>query len=237
MVIGLSRKYIFIANLKSASTAIEVALRPLAEIIFMEPMDLKHLSFAEIQDKFSWIFNIVPRQDFLIFAVMRDPVDFMISLYNSHTKEYFRDFPNLYTGEMDFDEFLSTWCPIFWDQTAPQYNRLLDRNGDIAANFIISYDRLSEGLQYVASIIGAPVLCPLAPVNVSPHPISRNDLSRRQLTWISQHFDDDRRFMTRFCDRILTPADQMSWREGMSMTDPLGATQRPWPETRPTPWP
>jgi hypothetical protein len=236
MVIGLNRRFIFIANLKSASTAIEVALRPLAEIIFMEPMDLKHLSFADIQDKFPWIFNMVSRRDFLIFAVMRDPVDFMISLYNSHTKEYFRDFPNVYTGEMDFDEFLSTWCPTFWDQTAPQYNRLLDCNGDIAPNFIISYDRLSEGLKYVASRIGAPVLCPLAPANVSPHPFSRSDLTGSQLAWISRHFEDDRRFMRRFCNRLLTPADQSSWREGASTTDPLGAAQCPWSETRQNPW-
>jgi hypothetical protein len=236
MVIGLSRGFIFIANLKSASTAIEVALRPLAEIVFMEPMHLKHLPFSEIQDKFSWIFQMIPQQDFLIFAVMRDPIDFMISLYNSHTKDDFKNSPDVYTGDMNFDEFLSTWCAIFYDQTAPQYTRLLDCNGDIAANFIISYNRLREGLQYVASRIGAPVLCPLAPANVSPHRFSRDDLTRSQLAWISQHFEDDRRFMKQFCDRLLTPADQRSWGGDASTTDLVDAAQRPRVETRQTPW-
>jgi hypothetical protein len=239
MLIGLARKFIFISNLKSASTAIEVALRPLAEIIFTEQRDLKHLPFSDIQERFSWIFDMIPRQEFLIFGVIRDPIDFMISLYNSHTKNDFKTFPTLYTGEIDFDEFLATWCPVFCDQIIQQYTRLLDNNGHIAANFIISYHRLSEGLQYVASRIDAPGLCPLAPANVSPHRLSRNDLTRRQLAWISQHFEDDQRFMERFCDRLLTPAEQRSWKEGASPTHLLGALQqqswrRPWPFARVT---
>jgi hypothetical protein len=236
MLIGLSRRFVFIANLKSASTAIEVALRPLAEIVFMEPMDLKHLPFSDIHDKFPWIFQMIPPQEFLIFGVMRDPVDLMVSLYNSHTKDEFKYFPSLYTGNMDFDEFLAEWCPLFYDQIALQHTRLLNINGDIAANFIISYSNLIEGLKYVASRIDAPSLCPLAPANVSPHRFCHKDLTGRQLAWISRHFEEDQRFMERFCDRLLTPAEQRSWRGGVSTTDLVGAAQRPRVETRQTPW-
>jgi hypothetical protein len=211
MLIGLTRKFLIISNLKSASTAIEVALRPLSEIIFTEQRDLKHLPFSDIQERFSWIFEVIPTTEFLIFCVMRDPVDLMISLYNSHTKDEFKPFPPLYTGNMDFDEFLSEWCSIFQDQVAPQHLRLLTKDKTVGANFVISYDRLTEGLQYVASKIDAPALCPLAPANVSPRRLSRVDLTDRQLAWISQHFEDDFRFMERFCDHLLTPAEQRSW--------------------------
>jgi hypothetical protein len=212
MLIGLNRKFIFIANLKSASSAIEQTLKPLSEIVLSDSPFDKHIPFSMIEDTFEWVFQVIPRRDFLIFGVMRDPIDVMLSLYNSHTHVSFRIvFPRLYTGGMNFDRFLEQWCRENSNQLVPQHTRFLDRNGAIAANYIIAYDQLGKGLRYISSCIEAPALLKLPAVNVSKRRLRRDDLTKSQCDWIARQFAEDDRFLAEFCNRPLTRADQQAW--------------------------
>ncbi|HEX3870734.1 MAG TPA: sulfotransferase family 2 domain-containing protein [Pirellulales bacterium] len=210
MLISLRRKFVFIANLKCASTAIETRLRAMAEIALVESRFGKHLPLSMMEQRFGWVFQQVPRQDFIIFGVLRDPIQYMVSLFNSHSDNKFKDNERLYTGEMDFDIFLDKWCTANRGQVVPQHTRFLRDDGTIGANFIISYEKISEGWRQLASLIGAANLQALPMVNVSNQRVRAEDLSSRQLDWISRQFDGDYRFMD-FCDRRLTRDDQHSW--------------------------
>jgi hypothetical protein len=232
MLIGLNRRFIFIANLKTASSAIEQVLKPICEIAIADAPFGKHLPFFEIETRFPWIFDYIPRKEFFIFGVMRDPVDFVLSLYNSHASNGFRILhPWLYTGAMKFDEFVTTWCRENQDQMAPQYLRFLDRDGHIAPDLIISYNNLGGGLNYVARRIGAPGLRSLPTINASNPRLSRDGLTPRQRDWIDATFADDQHFLERFCDRLLTPSEQEVWR------DPISARQSPLPPRLGFAWP
>lgn len=220
MLIGLNRKFIFIANLKAASSAIEQVLKPLAEIAVIDASADKHMPFSEIERRFGWVFDTVPREKFMIFGVMRDPVDFVLSLYNSHTHISFRIiFPHLYTGGMSFDRFIDEWCVENSQQLVPQFQRFTDKNGAVGANFIISHDQLLDGMRAIAAAIGAPQLLSLPKVNVSNPRLRRGDLTPRHLAWISQRFADDERFLAGFCNRCLTGADQRAWQPCRSRPD------------------
>jgi hypothetical protein len=213
MLIGLTRRFIFIANMKTASTAIEQALRPVSEIVISEAPFDRHVSFATIEHRFRWIFEQIPRDQFTIFGIMRDPIDFLVSLYNSHTHRSFRIvYPHLYTGNLSFDQFLAKWCEQNADQLASQHSRFIDNNGAIAANYIVSYGRLKKGLRHIASRIDAPELLNLPMVNVSNHRIHRHHLTMRQRGWISERFAVDQQFIQTFCDRPLNAADSKEWR-------------------------
>ena len=215
MLIGLRRKFIFVANMKTASSAIETVLKPLAEIVITDSEFGKHLPFSIIEQRFSWIFEYVPQVDFFIFGVIREPIDFIVSLYNFHSRADFELRPRLYTGAIGFDAFLSNWCADNCDQIEPQHWKFLDRDGHIAPNFIVSYQRLTKGLTYVANRIDAPALRKMPMINVSNELLSRHDLTAYQRSWIAEMFADDYRFLERFCDRLLTPAEQQGWRNHM----------------------
>ncbi len=219
MLISLDYKFIFIANLKNASTAIEAALRPFADIALVESRFDKHLPFADIESRFRWVFDRASREEYLIFGVMRDPVDWVISLYNSHGEQRFHDAQNMYTGNMTFSQFLEEWFEHNPDQIVPQYTRFLGADGNIGANYLISYSKLEEGMHFVGDRLGIPVakLSPLDRLNVSEPRLCRDDLSAEEHHWISRHFEDDRRFMTRFCDRPLGEAER-DWKRA-SNTD------------------
>jgi len=222
VLIGLDRKFIFVANLKVASTSIAEILRPLSEIALVESRFEKHLPYWLIEERFNWIFSLIKREDFFVFGVMRDPVDFVVSLFNSHTDEKFREYPTLYTGDLDFDGFINEWTKVNSDQIAPQFTRFLTKEGKIGANYIISYSNLGEGLDYVASVIDAPALRTLPHANVSNRRICRNDLSGQHLEWIARALEQDGQFIEKFCDRML-PNNLVPF-EGMALSAPCSSS-------------
>ena len=145
MLISLRKKFIFVANLKSASTAIEKQLRSVCEVAILQTRFGKHHGLADIERRFSWVFDYVPRDEMFIFGVIRDPVDFMISLYNFHRKEAFQGQPS-YTGEMSFDAFMDDWTRRNSWQCRPQSDRFRNRKGVFDLDYLIDYARLDEQL-------------------------------------------------------------------------------------------
>jgi len=75
----------------------------------------------------------------------------------------------------------------------------------LAANFLISYDRLQEGLEVVAERIQVPALAQLPLENQSPQKISRGDLTPRQITWIENHMRGDADAIRHDCNRLRVP--------------------------------
>jgi hypothetical protein len=203
MLLSLTKKFLFVANLKTASTSIERVLGPHSEIRLTQSRFGKHQSFAEFSERFRWLLNVANINDLFIFGVMRDPVDYVLSLYNSHRIEQFRNTPKLYTGNMDFAQFISEWVPKNIDQLRPQHSRFTSSEGRLVANLLISFGKLGSGMEILAERLQIKELLSLPQSNSSPPGITRSDLAPEQLAWIETRFDRDREFMEKYCDRIL----------------------------------
>jgi len=203
MLIGLREKFIFIATQKTASTAIETALAPRAEIRLTDSQFGKHMTVSQMMQNMPWLFNETKLEQFFIFGVIRDPLEFTLSLFNSHLHPGFRNMPHVYTGGMRFSDFLEHWVPRNLPQIVPQHSRFLDDEGRIGANYIITYARLQEGLRAVAQQIGGRPFPRLKKLNFSPAGIDRRDLRPTEIAWVEQHFAHDYRFIARYCDRHL----------------------------------
>ena len=204
MLLSLTKKFIFIANLKTASTSIERVLSGHCELRLTQAQFAKHQTFAEFAERFRWMLSLVNMQDMFIFGVIREPVDFALSLYNSHKRDQFKDNPRLYTGDMDFAQFITHWVPRNADQIKNQYVRFVGSEGRPITNFLISYDKLEAGLAIVAKRIGVPELTQLPRANTSPEgALKREDLSPGQIEWIEQRFKRDREFIARHADRLI----------------------------------
>lgn len=203
MLLSLTKRFLFIANLKTASTAIERVLQGPAELRLTQSQFGKHQTFAEFAERFKWMMNIVHIEDLFVFGVIRDPVDFTLSIYNSHKREQFKDNARLYTGNLDFGQFVTQWVPKNADQLKNQYLRFVSAEGRPITNLLISYDKLEAGLAIVAERIGVPDLAKLPRANVSPEGTKRADLTREQLDWIEQRFRRDREFIERHADKLV----------------------------------
>jgi hypothetical protein len=220
MLISLSNKFVFIANPKTASTAIEKVLRPYSDVALVESRFGKHQSFLEIEARFAWLLSLVDPSEWFVFSVMRDPIDFMISLYNSHMDPKFEERTELYTGATDFEDFINAWTTTHDDQSRQQHVRLLDGNNRIAANYIIRYDNLKEGLRYVGERIEVDGLVPLGIENESYGDFNRVMLTAAQHDHIEKSFALDRQVLDRYCDHLLT------FRPGLAFGDPETEAER-----------
>jgi hypothetical protein len=188
VLLSLSHKFLFIANVKTASSAIEAALRPHAEIAIMKTQFGKHDPLTVVSGKFPWVRKFVPYEEFFVFGVMREPVDWLLSLYNSHTKPGF-DGKQHSTKDVPFSRFLTHDFEKRW-QLRPQNLRFTDENGRFRVDRIVNYSALDAEFPLICERIGL-VGIKLNQRNVSPQVLSRDDLTKADLEFIREKYAAD----------------------------------------------
>ena len=186
-------------------------MRPISQIAILAPGDIKHQPLGLTLTRFKWLLDRFELEKFLIFGVIRDPIDFVISLYNSHREEKFKGNNALYTANLSFDEFFEKWTKRGDWQIDEQYKRFLDNNGNIGANYIISYDNLTEGLLYVGTRLNTQNLVSMRRDNESQKYLLRDALTEAQSNQVKERFAGDYWFMAQFCNKLLSPDDRRSW--------------------------
>lgn len=188
MLISLSHKFIFVANLKTASTAIEAAIGDKAEIRLSATKFGKHDGLTAISNKFGWVKRYVPHEEFFVFGVVRDPVDYLLSLYNSHQKPAF-DGKQQSTKGVSFDEFLGPWCERSW-QARPQRKRFEDEQGRLRISYLIDLVSIREEFPRVCEHLGlGPV--ELGHKNESPEVLKHDDLTAAQIERVKSIYQTD----------------------------------------------
>jgi hypothetical protein len=208
MLISLDYKFIFVANLKTASTAIETALRPFADIALIESRFEKHAPLFEIERRFSWVFELIPRNEFFVFGVMRDPAEYVVSIFNSHTDDKFADHPSLYTQAMSFAEFRMKWAAANPAQLRPQYSRFLSRDGSLGVDYLISLDRLDEGFRFVCNRLG--LAASIERLNPSNPRLQKHALTSADVKWVQEQFEQDYYLLDGFCGRVLSATERVN---------------------------
>lgn len=171
MLISFSHRFIFVANLKTASTAIESALAPYSQTVIMDAEFGKHSDFSSILSEFETIFSRVPRKEFRVIGVIRDPVDYLRSLYRSHKKPEFAGSP-LDSSIYDMEAFYYNWIPEYPDQWRPQWTRFLSKTGDFDVDFLIDFADLKSLWLPLLHHLGIP---PVALNVVNPSPVDPNE--------------------------------------------------------------
>lgn len=188
MLLSLSRKFIFVANLKAASSTIEAALGPKSEVRISQTQYGKHDGLTAISHKFAWVKRYVPYEDFTVFAVIRDPVDYLLSLYNSHQKGEF-DGKVHSTKGLSFDDFLEVWCGRSW-QAKAQHERLSDKHERFKLSHLILYENLADEFTQLVNHLKLGYVA-LDHKNPSPSVLNRSDLSAAQIDAVKSRYAQD----------------------------------------------
>jgi hypothetical protein len=200
MLISLRKEFIFVANLKTASTAIEKQLRSVCEVAILQTRFGKHHGLDEIEKRFSWVFDYVRRDEMFVFGVIRDPVDFLVSLYNFH-KEAFLGQPS-YTGGISFEQFMSDWTRRNSWQCRPQSERFRNKEGVFDLDYLIDYAKLDEQLAQVCRILKVRQAV-LTRENVSPPDFSRDQVPEEMAARIRSMYPADMEYLTTATGRVL----------------------------------
>ena len=147
MLISVEKRFVFVANTKTASTSIEQVLTPYAEIRRIGTPDRKHTSLHAGMTSYDYMFA-QPEHDpttYFKFGVMRDPIDWIGSWFR-YRKGNTVESP--LPPDMDFDAF---WARKDWNIERPngggknlQRDMFCAPDGTLLADVIIPFPRLGD---------------------------------------------------------------------------------------------
>lgn len=166
MLVFLRHNLTFLATPKTGTTAVEMALKPQAEIIFTK--NRKHITALRYSNKIAPFLENTFGSRPASVAVMRDPVDQIRSWYKYRSQKRL-DGTKLSTKGISFDQFV---LEVISDdaperaQIGRQFNFLTNGRDRVMADHIFAYERQDDFLAFMSKQLHHPVT--LAPKNISP---------------------------------------------------------------------
>lgn len=168
MLISTEKKFVFVANTKTASTSIEDALMDYSEIHRGGSPARKHIGLQQAYKIYDFLFSQpghTPDQYFK-FGVMRDPLDWIGSWFR-YRKGNTVESP--LPKDMTFEDF---WRNQDWNIMRPDGWKYLQRHlfcapqgGEVLADVIIPYHKVGEEFGKICDAFG--IDSPLPRKNVS----------------------------------------------------------------------
>lgn len=167
MLISVEKRFVFVANTKTASTSIEHTLMPHSDIFRGGTPERKHIPMRKILNVYGFLFDQPDYrpESFFRFGVMRDPLDWIGSWFR------FRKGNNVESplpADMSFEEF---WAAKDWNIMRAGGRKHLQRQmfcagpDQVLVDVIIPYHRLGEMFGEICDVL--KITSPLARKNVS----------------------------------------------------------------------
>jgi hypothetical protein len=151
MLIGVEKRFIFIANSKTASTSIEEALIPYAEINRVGSPQRKHIKWRDARKEYRFLFDLPSYNpgSFFKFGVVREPVEWVISWYNYRLGNL-----GVESGvphEMSFERF---WNSNDWVKRISQTDFFSGWDGVCRFDLVIPHERVDQVFPLVVKRLG-----------------------------------------------------------------------------------
>jgi hypothetical protein len=167
MLVFWKAKLVLLAVPKTGTTALEHALLPHADIAFLNPPRLKHMTVRRFRTRLAQVLDI-DEPGFELMAVMREPVDWLSSWHRYRSRPALTGQPQSTSG-IGFADFVEAWLldePPDFAQVGRQSRFLSDATGNLGVDHLFRHDRLQDALDFLSGRVGATA--DLERLNVSP---------------------------------------------------------------------
>lgn len=167
MMVFWQQRLAFLATPKTASTALESALGPLATLVLPRPKELKHTDATRFERFLQPFLADIRGDTFEVVALMREPRDWLGSWYRDRQREDIA--PELSTQGISFDTFVRAYCtsgarPAFADVGAQA--AFLTTPSGAQMPHLFRYEALESFVQFLEDRLNCEVTLPR--LNVSP---------------------------------------------------------------------
>lgn len=151
MLISLKKGVGFISVPKCASTTIEHAFRDFCDVKMTGNPAIKHVKYRDVESHLFPFFSVYGQSLPYMFAVMRDPLDWLVSWYSFRSRNALRDpahpHHGNYTGNMSFLDFIGEYCapkPVQCALVGVQSDYLRNETGEIGVDQIVPLARVGS---------------------------------------------------------------------------------------------
>ena len=166
MLIFADARLTYLATPKTGSTAVEMALRPKADIVLAKKR--KHMTAMRYRTKFAPFLLEVFGIETETVTVMRDPVDQIRSWYKYRSRGEVAGRPRATIG-MTFDAFalaVAQDTPPEFAQIGSQFSFLTDSSGSLLVDHLFAYEAQPAFLDFMMQRLDTEIS--LKRKNVSP---------------------------------------------------------------------
>lgn len=191
MLIGVRKKFVFIANSKTASTSIESALSVFAEIRPIGSPAIKHMSWINVRKEYAFLFDQKAHkpETFFRFGVIREPASWIVSWFNYRSGNQ-RVLSRLPPG-LSFEAF---WGGTDWIKKKNQKGQFTDVDGKCRFDLIIPLEKLDMAFPIVTQCLLKRAV-PLKKENISVRKlVSRDKLDPAIVDSINEYYREDYEF-------------------------------------------
>ncbi|RMD90227.1 MAG: gamma-glutamyl kinase [Alphaproteobacteria bacterium] len=168
MLVFWEERLVFLATPKTGTTAIEMALRPVAGIAITDPPVVKHTPIYRFRRFLAPYLAACGAEDFETVAAVRHPVDWLGSWYRYRSRPELEGHPNSTRG-ISFDAFVRGYLkkrrPPFAD-VGSQAKFLADAEGRVAVDHLFRYEAQPALLAFLEKRLGREIK--LKRLNESP---------------------------------------------------------------------
>lgn len=162
MLIGVRKRFVFVANTKTASTSIDSVLATHAEIMRAGSPERKHMRLGAVAAEYGFLFNNPKFQfdTFFKFGVMREPLSWINSWYRYRRGN---KVASPLPPDMTFEEF---WHARDWNTQREGGNKYLQSNfftdakGQNLADVIVPYERMHDYIPAIFEALKVPAGLP-----------------------------------------------------------------------------
>ena len=164
MLIFWDQRLVFLATPKAGSTAVEVALEPLASLAVQRPPEMKHVNAARFHRHIHPWLSGMTADHFTTVALMREPVEWLRSWY----RFYLRDEHDAETPDNSrFEDFVRLYLahPESITQGIGTQSAFLTA-GDVPVDRIFRYEDMDAFTQFLDEWLDCAINLPR--VNVPP---------------------------------------------------------------------
>jgi len=189
MLVFSKQRLVILAVPKTGSTALEVALGPLASMVVRSPPELKHAPVYRYNRYFRPMIERFAGGEVALVAVMREPVSWLGSWYRYRRRAELANHPNSTQG-IPFDTFVSAYCqgrPPDYAKIGAQSKFLEPQRNGTKVTHLFRYEEPDELIAFLEDRLSTRI--ETSQHNVSPPlDLALSDRSRARLR--RKHADD-----------------------------------------------
>lgn len=189
MIILHKHNLVYLAVPKTGSTSIETALDPFASSALRSPPGLKHANARRFEREIRPLFDRPNKRNLETIAVIRDPVDWLLSWYKYRGRASIAGSPNS-TADISFEAFVDAYLsddrPAFANVGA-QSQFVSDAAGKVIVSHLFQYEKLPTLLEFLSERIGTYLVLP----NLNQSPKSHVTVSKKTRSLLETNLEAD----------------------------------------------
>ncbi len=204
MMISTKLGFGFVCVPKCASTSVEAYIRKSCNIICSGEPPLKHLSYREYEQGLMPLLAQKGFGDIRMFAVLRQPVDWVRSWYTFRARKVLTDpahpHHRNYTGDIGFEQFVEAVVsdrPASYARIRSQWHYLQNGAGELGVTTLFAVDNVAEKLPAFMAELGVADPGEMPVRNRSPEG-ARAPISDDVVRMIETHFARDLELYRRY---------------------------------------